>query len=149
MTRASRPFAWLTVAYLVIIGWITFGPTPWRTRPAAEDYDVLSPSTWLDEGTWTRLSSGEFVANILLFVPLGLLLRLAFPRVTWVGAALLGGGITVAIEVLQVWTPRVSDPRDVLANSAGAILGAIGASVVAAVVGRRRAARQLPERAVR
>lgn len=128
--------AWLTLLYLGVVAIITLGPTLWRTRPADGDYDVLSPSTWLDPATWTRLDSAEFVANILLFVPIGFLLRLALPRATWFGAVVLGGGVSVAIEILQMWTPRVSDPRDILANTTGALVGAL---VAALADGVRRA----------
>ena len=133
MTRRSIPFAVLAVGYLGIVGLITLGPALWRTRPRLTDYDVLSLSTWLDPATWSRGISIEFVANILLFVPLGLMLRFALPRATWLGAFLLGGAISVAIEVLQVWTPRVSDPRDLVANSLGALIGALTAAVLAGI----------------
>jgi glycopeptide antibiotics resistance protein len=157
MTRRSIPFAVLTVAYLAVVGLITLGPTLWRTRPRVTDYDVLSLTTWLDPATWSRGISIEFVANILLFVPLGLMLRLALPRATWLGAAALGGATSIAIEVLQVWTPRVSDPRDLVANTLGALIGALTAAVLAGI-GRgirgiahrrdRRRAPALPERAL-
>jgi len=145
MTRRSIPFAVLTAAYLGIVALLTLGPTLWRTRPGLADYDVLSVSTWLDPSTWSRGLSTEFIANILLFVPLGLLLRLALPRATWAGAVLLGGAVSVAIEVLQVLGPRVSDPRDVVANTLGALIGAVVAATIAAVAGGvRRIVRRRP-----
>jgi glycopeptide antibiotics resistance protein len=142
MTRRSLPFGVLAVVYLLVVGLLTLGPTLWRTRPASGDYDVLSLSTWLDPDTWVRLGSPEFVANILLFVPLGLLLRLAIPRGTWFGATVFGGIVSVSIEVLQVWTPRVSDPRDIVANGLGTLAGALLGSVIGLVasgVGRQKA----------
>lgn len=134
MTRRSRPFAVLAAVYLGVVAALTLGPTLWRTRATQVDYDVLSLSTWLDPETWTRIASAEFVANVLLFVPLGLLLRLAIPRITWIGAGAAGGAVSLAIEVLQVWTPRVSDPRDLLANTLGAVIGALVGAVVAVAV---------------
>ena len=143
MTRAARAAAALaTVGYLALVGILTLGPTPWRTGPTDADYDVLSPSTWLDPGTWSNLDSREFAANILLFVPLGFLLRFVFPRGGWVGAVLAGAAISVVIEVLQTFTPRVSDPRDLLANTTGAIVGAL---IAAIVVGIRRTVMRMRE----
>jgi glycopeptide antibiotics resistance protein len=142
MTRRSLPFGVLAVAYLGVVALLTLGPTLWRTRPASGDYDVLSPSTWLDPDTWVRIGSPEFVANILLFVPLGLLLRLAIPRGGWIGATVIGGVVSVAVEVLQVWTPRVSYPRDIVANGLGTLAGALLGSVLglmASAVGRQKA----------
>jgi len=136
MTRRSLPFAVLAAVYLAVIGVVTLGPTLWRTLPNRGDYDVLSPTVWVDPDTWVRLGSPEFVANILLFVPLGLLLRLSVPRGGWVGAAVIGGAVSVAIEVLQMWSPRVSDPRDVVANALGGLAGAL-LGVVASAVARR------------
>lgn len=138
MTRRSRRFAVLAVVYLGIVGAVTLGPLLWRTRATQTDYDVLSPSTWLGPDTWARVGTPEFVANILLFVPLGLLLRLALPGATWFGAVALGGAVSVIIEMLQIWTPRVSDPRDLVANTLGALIGALLGVVVAAVRDRSR-----------
>lgn len=134
MTRASRALAAVaTVAYLAVIALITLGPTPWRTGPTDSDYDVLSLSTWLDAETWSGGSTREFLANILMFVPLGLLLRWAIPRATWLGATALAAAVSVSIEVLQTLTPRVSDPRDIIANTTGALAGALVAAIVASV----------------
>lgn len=143
MTRRSLPFGVLAVAYLGVVGLITLGPTLWRTRPARDDYDVLSLATWLDPDTWVRIGSPEFVANILLFVPLGLLLRLTLSRVGWLGAGvlratLIGAAVSVAIEVLQVGTPRVSDPRDIIANGLGTLAGALLGSVIGLLASARR-----------
>lgn len=131
MTRRSIPFAVCAALYLGVVALATLGPMPWRTRPSLPDYGVLSVATWLDPDTWNRGLTIEFVANVALFVPLGLLLRLGLPRATWLGAAVIGGAVSVAIEALQVLGPRVSDPRDVVANSVGALTGALIAATVA------------------
>lgn len=144
MTRRSVPYAILATGYLGIVAALTLGPTLWGSRAALRDqttpsdHDVLSLTTWLDGETWTRIGSPEFTANILLFVPLGLLLRLAVPRATWLGAAVLGSAVSVVIEVLQVSTPRVSDPRDLLANTLGALIGAVLGAVVSGIANRSR-----------
>jgi glycopeptide antibiotics resistance protein len=144
MTRRSIPFAALAVMYLGVVAVLTLGPAPWRTGRALSDYDVLSPSTWLDPDTWVRVGSAEFVANILLFLPLGVLLRLAVPRAGWLVPVALGTALSIGIEVLQMGSPRVSDPRDVVANSAGALTGVVIASVILAVSRRVSGARGLP-----
>ena len=133
MTR--RPALLAALGYLVVVGAVTLGPAPWRTRAPVEGYDVLSLSTWLSAGTWSTGRPQEFLANILMFVPLGMLVRLGVPRLTWVFAALVGAAVSVAIEVLQVGSVRVSDPRDLVANTLGAVVGAVGVAVAGAVVG--------------
>jgi glycopeptide antibiotics resistance protein len=81
----------------------------------------------------------EFIANIGMFVPLGLLLGLALPsRRGWVPFVAVPLG-SVAIEITQyLFLPdRFGTPRDVLSNSIGAIIG----GGIAVVVHRRLARR--------
>ncbi|QTX05421.1 VanZ family protein [Agromyces archimandritae] len=82
----------------------------------------------------------EFAANIVMFVPFGLLLPLATP----VGpgtAVIAAAGTSVVIELVQLVVPgRVSTGWDVLANTAGAAVGAGIAALAmrAQVTGRNR-----------
>lgn len=87
----------------------------------------------------------EFLANIVLFLPLGFLLPLAFrfprePRyLVIILPAFFGLGFSLLIETTQLWIPgRVSDPRDLVANAMGAFLGAWVAAVIRAHLERRR-----------
>lgn len=66
----------------------------------------------------------EFVANIALFVPFGVLVALAWPRVSaWVPIA-AGALVSTVIELVQLGIPsRVSTVSDVVANSAGTAIG--------------------------
>jgi VanZ family protein len=68
-------------------------------------------------------SLANFVANILLFLPVGFFYRLATARR---GAFLLGAGLSLSIETLQLFMPaRTSSVLDILANAFGAGLGAV------------------------
>jgi len=75
-------------------------------------------------GSTPRVDDVDFVANILMFAPLGLLFVLLARRWTLaLGAAVL---LTVFIEVVQLGIPsRIADVNDVLLNSAGALLGVL------------------------
>lgn len=71
----------------------------------------------------------EFVSNIVLFVPLGLLLPLAIGsfsgRVLMLTVA-VGFAVSVSIELLQRGIPgRVSDPRDLVSNTLGTLIGVL------------------------
>jgi VanZ family protein len=76
-----------------------------------------------DQIAFTLQSSlDNFIANILLFLPVGFLYRLATARR---GAFWLGAGISLSIETLQLFIPaRTSSVMDVLANALGTGLGA-------------------------
>ncbi|GAA1815915.1 VanZ family protein [Agromyces neolithicus] len=83
----------------------------------------------------------ESVANAVLFLPFGLLVALAAER--WhpvfrvVTAGLLALAFSIAAETAQgIYLPeRTVDPRDVVANTAGAVVGALVPIVV--VLARR------------
>jgi VanZ family protein len=67
-------------------------------------------------------STGNLYNNILLFVPLGFLYRMITGRR---GALLMGLGLSLSIEILQLFIPaRTTSVVDVLANTLGAGLGA-------------------------
>lgn len=124
-SATSVPFGLAALLYLALVGYITLGWVPWLMVTNEGSGGVLSPATWLDPVTWSSGWTGEFLANIVLFVPIGVLLRLTFPRLPAVGAVAVGVLLTVSIEVLQIPLDRVSDPRDLVANSIGAVLGTV------------------------
>lgn len=134
----SGRFAVVTVGYAAAVGYVTLGEVPWRTAPNESAQGVLSPSTWADPVTWEYGSPVEFMANVAMFVPVGLLLCLALPRLALPAVLALCVAFTAAIEILQLPLQRVSDPRDLVANTAGALLG-VGIGAVARLRATRRA----------
>lgn len=79
----------------------------------------------------------EFGANILLFLPLGLLLTLLFRR-PWVGFA-VALGLSFGAELVQILLPsRMASLRDIVANALGA---AVGALIAWLIIRRRRFSR--------
>ena len=68
----------------------------------------------------------EFVANIVMFVPFGLLTTFLWPsRWNWWRMLLLGAATSTFIEVTQLIIPgRVTALSDVIANTAGGVVGA-------------------------
>ncbi len=69
----------------------------------------------------------EFAANVLLFVPLGVLVPMAwgkFNALVALGAIGLGLAVSVCVELAQLGIPgRVADPRDLMSNTLGVIVG--------------------------
>ncbi len=62
--------------------------------------------------------------NVLLFVPLGWFLPLLWQEFsTLPRAALCGLVLSLAIEILQIFTFRLTDVNDLIANTAGALVG--------------------------
>jgi len=93
--------------------------------------------TWIREAGWTDFRQGwvEVPANIALFLPFGFLLTVVLRR--WWCGALIGIALSVCVELVQIVLPeRTASTRDVLANGAGAAIGALIAWLT--VVRRRR-----------
>ena len=110
--------------YLVLLAFVVF-------LPAREAGRVTGIVGWLAEALATlgvpRDPAAvvlEFLANVVLFAPLGVLLVLAFPGVRWWAVVLAGFLLSVGIELVQLAIPsRVSSVSDVVANTAGTTLG--------------------------
>jgi VanZ family protein len=69
----------------------------------------------------------EILANVLVFIPVGILAFVLLPRRAWPVSLLIGPGISLTIELAQRFAlpHRAATVNDVLANSTGAILGVL------------------------
>ncbi|MCU1439823.1 MAG: VanZ family protein [Rhodoglobus sp.] len=134
-----------TFAYLAIVGWLTLTPQSGNRQDSllwriALFFDAHASTEWI---TFNVL---EFAANVAMFVPIGLFFVLLLGRRQWWLAVVLAVVLTLGIEFAQRFIPnRVSDPRDIMSNSAGAIVGVLAALLLTAGKARRirLAARQL------
>lgn len=120
----SRRFLWTVwVLYLSSVALITLTPTTsGGSGPFAALLHWLAASPQL---LWLLEPVMEFSANVVMFLPWGVLGVVLTRRPWWVVSA---GGfvVTVVIELLQHLVPgRVSDVRDVVANTFGGLLGAV------------------------
>jgi glycopeptide antibiotics resistance protein len=120
-----HPFLSLvTGGYLVFVAWLTLTPEP--IGPDQQQFiqrvlDGLHRRGYAETLDYDQL---EFLANIALFVPIGVFLLLLFGAGGWWLAAIGSFAMTAVIETLQQQIPgRVSDDRDLLANGIGALIG--------------------------
>ena len=114
----------VTLAYLAFVGWVTL--TPESDAPTQSDLvlRVLARLQGYDRLSWLTYDRAEYLANVALFIPVGMFLLLLFGTRFWwlaVAAALV---LTSLIETAQRAIPgRVSDERDIAANTMGAVVG--------------------------
>ena len=120
-----HPFLSLvTLGYLGFVGWVTL--TPGSAAPTSSELvlRVLARLQRYDELSWLTYDRAEFLANIALFVPVGLFLLLLFGTRYWWLAAAAAIALTSLIETAQRSIPgRVPDDRDLAANTMGALVG--------------------------
>ena len=149
MFRRHPVLALVTIAYLGVVAWVTLGPQPLSTASRGLLRRILAALGNHELTDWITYDRVEFVANVLMFVPIGLLFVLLFGRRQWWLAVLIGIAITLMIELAQSSIiDRVSDPRDVLANTAGAFLGVLVALAITGPAARRgKRMSQRPQRA--
>lgn len=114
----------VTGAYLVFVAWLTLTPQDRHTDQAAfvvRVLDALHRRGYAESVDYARF---EFLANIALFVPVGVFLLLLFGTGGWWLALIASFAMTAGIESLQHEIPgRVPDDRDLVANGTGAAIG--------------------------
>lgn len=129
-----------TVGYLVFVGWLTLGPEPLDSNGRGVLHRMIRFISGDNTLDWITFALVEFTANVVLFVPIGVLFTLMVGWRRWWLAGLLGAGLTAAIEFTQLFLPdRVTDPRDLISNSIGAVIGVAVVLVVTAWRARRTA----------
>jgi VanZ family protein len=117
----------LALAYLLVIVYASLQPLRgWREPPQEMFAFLLAP--------WPRYITFEDVTfNVAAYAPLGFALTLALrarltPVAGVVAGTLISALLSVAMECTQMYLPaRIASNIDVLANSAGALIGSLAA----------------------
>ena len=86
------------------------------------------------------LEDFEICANVMLFVPLGFLLPIAFSRLKWWQVDLICLGTTCIVETVQPIFGRACDVDDVITNALGGIIGCAAAKIAQSIFARKRRA---------
>ncbi|HEY0259299.1 MAG TPA: VanZ family protein [Lacisediminihabitans sp.] len=150
MFRRHPLLSLVTVAYLGFVGWLTLGPQPLQGHSGVWLWRLLGFFGRHQSTNWLTYSRVEFLANVLLFVPIGMFFLLLFGRRWWFVSVLAGVAMTFAIEIAQLAVPgRVTDIRDIVANSAGTVVGVAVALVLTAGRARRMRRARRPGLAAR
>lgn len=121
---ATLPDAALLVA-LAAIAALTLGE-PLDAQPDRINLIPFRDQLWALQGrVEPAVAVIELVANVLLFVPLGVALAARHPRASRWGMVGIAGSVSIGVEVAQAVmnTGRLADITDVLTNTFGAALG--------------------------
>jgi len=128
-----------TALYLWWVASITLGSSPYGASGEGLLSQGLDFAAGHSATAWLTFGVVERLANVALFVPLGFLGALAFPRRFWVVPFLLCVSLSCGIETFQgAFLPtRVEDFHDVISNGLGALVGALAVTVVRMLVSSR------------
>jgi VanZ family protein len=140
--RWMRVISWvLLLSASAIVAKITFsaGPPDPEGQLALQEFLLRGYQQGLP--TWITFGKIEFAANVLMFIPIGFFGALCLPRFGWLIIPIATAAST-GIEIMQSTRlpDRVGTPRDVAANTLGAIIGFFIAYLLVALV--RRVARR-------
>jgi hypothetical protein len=123
--RAHPNLSLLLFVYLAALACITLTPAG-SVEPAASVLAGLADTLGAIDGLhWVDFGVVEAVANVALFVPMGVLVLLLLGRERWWAAIAVGVIASCWIELAQaVLLPtRVADPADLAWNSVGTAVG--------------------------
>ena len=134
--RWLRVISWiLLLSASAVVAKITFsaGPPDPDGQLALQQFLLRAYQQGLP--TWITFEKIEFAANVLMFIPIGFFGALCLPRFRWLIIPVAIAAST-AIEFVQSTRlpERVGTPRDVAANTIGAVLGLIMACLLVALV---------------
>ena len=112
-------------AYTLALGWIVFAPA----QDAGQVTGIVEVlASWV--AGWSELTPSqayqplEFLANVALFIPFGVLWMLVAPRLHPLAVIGAGFATSALIEVVQLALPsRFSTLSDVIANTLGTTMG--------------------------
>ncbi|HHS12946.1 MAG TPA: VanZ family protein [bacterium] len=65
----------------------------------------------------------DLLNNLILFIPMGLILKSLNPSFGWKRTILIGGMVSLTIETLQLFLPRTTSLNDLFMNSVGTGVG--------------------------
>jgi glycopeptide antibiotics resistance protein len=148
MLRRHPFLGLLTGGYLAFVAWLTLTPGADAGRVtslARRALEAFHQQGLLESIDIVRL---EFLANIAMFVPVGVFLLLLFGSRLWWLALTASVLLTGLIETAQMGIPgRVPDGRDLVANTLGALIGIVIALVLTLPSELRRRRRRRAARA--
>lgn len=149
-TLAAGPRAGTVAARVALAGYLLFvGFTVWLPATVSAKVTGLVGllARWTAELGIASYERSAFVleilANVALFVPVGLLLPFVWSRMRLWHVVLIGAGMSIVIETVQGLMPsRFPTLSDVIANTTGALIGGLIALLLMRLFGDSRRTRE-------
>ena len=120
------------------IAWLVLNPSP--ATPTGAVYRISAFLTEHGAPSWVASATGwEYLLNVALFLPLGLLSSLVWERVSVEAWVVAGFAVSAILELVQllVLGERSATLSDLSANTVGTFAGALLAALVVGAARRR------------
>lgn len=127
---SRRTYALLTVVLTAILIYLELYPFAFRVPHESSGAVRKLLESWAD-----RPARGDFLANIVAYIPLGLCATLSFARPKsslgrFLIVVLFGAALSVSFELTQYFVDgRVTSAADIYANTIGMTLGSVAAVI--------------------
>lgn len=131
----------MLAAMLIPLAFVAFWPSPVDRPVQGQLTSVLQFLHRHGIPAWCNYQFMEASANVALFIPLGFVSALAFPKKRWWQISVFGLLVSCCMELIQLLFlyNRFASPLDLVTNASGAVIG----SLLAALLVRRPEARDL------
>jgi VanZ like family len=115
----------LLLLYALVLGAVLFSPTNHVQTGAVVDVDQTLARFLPD--SWASFARVEMLLNVLIIAPVSFLGSLVWPRLRWQEWTAYGFVGATTVELLQgmLLPGRQASFSDIVANTAGALLGAV------------------------
>lgn len=113
------------VVMLIPLALVAFWPSPVDKPVSGQLTAVLHVLHGHGVPGWFNYKFVEAAANVVLFVPVGLVSQLAFPEKRWWQIGAFGLLVSGCIELGQLLFlhDRFASPSDIVTNTSGAVIG--------------------------
>jgi glycopeptide antibiotics resistance protein len=117
----------ILAAMLVPLAVIAFWPSPIDEPVQSELASILSFLHKHGIPRWFNYKFVEAAANVVLFIPLGIVASLAFPQRRWWQVGAFGLIVSGCMELGQLLflNSRFASLQDIVTNTGGAVIGAL------------------------
>jgi glycopeptide antibiotics resistance protein len=117
---------------LIPLAFVAFWPTPIDQPVQGDLARILKFLHAHGIPAWFNYKFVEASANIVLFIPLGAVARLAFPDKRWWQVGAFGLIVSGCMELGQLLflDNRYASPLDLVTNTGGAVIGALAATLI-------------------
>lgn len=114
-------------AMMVPLAFVAFWPSPVDQPVQSQLTAALNFFHRHGVPPWFNYKFVEASANVVLFIPLGIVSSLAFPNMPWWRIGAFGMVISCCMELGQLLFlhERFSSPLDLVTNTSGAVIGAL------------------------